>query len=208
MAKQASRSAADLGSLEEQHEIKRIETLKALEALGKAKHHALLQLQKTQILFKYLNWKQQEHIKRLNDGSLSLQKIYSVSASAFNNPAAAADSAIAEFTQHTLSLPGAASFLQKVKTVRKNIVQFGILEERANELIRAIVKSTVVFNHQYQAAYRELFPLGFFSKARRYIGQLFHHPFFSWQEMGCLQNLGKAAGFVLKMAETPVLGVR
>ena len=202
MTKQISRSATSLDALEEQHEVKRIEALKTLEALSKVRRHALLQLQKPRILFRYLNWKQQEHINNRTDGDLSLQAIFTGSADTFNNPEFTINTAVPVIAERT------ASYLQKVKTARKNIIQFGIIEARVDELIGAIVKSTAVFNYQYKAAYRELFPLGIISRIKRRIKLFFHHPYFSWQEMGCLQNLGAAAGFVLKMAETPVLGIR
>ncbi|MCL1927875.1 MAG: hypothetical protein FWG07_03660 [Treponema sp.] len=202
MTRQVSRSETDLDALEEQHEIKRIETLKALETLGEVRRHALLQLHKTRILFRYLNWKQQEHISSRSSGDIPLQAIFTSSASAVNNPDSAINTAVPVIVKST------ASYLQKVKTVRKNIIQFGIMEARVHELIGVIVKSTAVFNHQYKTTYRELFPLGFISKVQRHIRQLLHHPYFSWQEIGCLQNLGRAAGLVLKMAETPVLGAR
>ena len=202
MTKQISRSATDLDALEEQHEIKRIEILKALEALSKARCHALLQLQKPRILFRHLNWKQQEYINSRNDGDFSLQNIFTISATAVKNTEFTGNTSVPVIAERT------ASYLQKIKTARKNIIQFGIIEARVNELIGVIVKSTAVFNHQYRITYRELFPLGFISRVRRYIRQLFHHPYFSWQEIGCLRNLGKAAGFILKMAETPVLEVR
>ena len=192
----------ELLNLEEQHEAMRIETLKALEALNNAKRHALFQLQKIQILFKYLSWKQQERISSHCDENFSLQKIHSLSSSfpAFSRsseqPAAPA------------AIERTSSYLRRVKTARVNMVQFGIIQARTGELIAAIVKSVDVFNYQYKTAYRKLFPLGLFSKLWRSFRRFFAHPYFSWQEIGCLQNLGITAGLVLKMAEAPVLGVR
>jgi hypothetical protein len=201
MTKQTRSSVTDLDALEEQHEIKRIETLKALEALNKVRHHAFLQLQKSRVLFRYLNWKQQELVNsRSAGGDFSFQTIFTTSAAGLNNQEFISNTAVPVIAERT------ASYLQKIKTARKNIIQFGIIEARVNELIGVIVKTTAVFVHQYKATYRELFPLGFISKIRRHIRQFFHHPYFSWQEIGCLQNLGKTAGFVFKMAETPVLG--
>ena len=196
MKLQRSRFAEDLLKLEEQHEAKRIETLKALEALSSTRRHALLQLQRMQILFKYLNWKQQERINSHCDGNFSPQKIHSLTASfADNSPV-------------PVSAGPAASYLQRIKTFRKNILQFGIIQARAAEIIEALVKSTGVFNHHYRAVYRELFPLGFISRIWRSLNRFLNSPYFSWKEIGILQDLGITAGFVLKMAEAPVLGVR
>ena len=193
-------------TLEEQHELQRIKALKALEALCAVRRHALLQLQKTQILFKYLHWKQQEHINSKCESDFSLQRMYAVSASALNNLDFAIN--IPAITEHGAAAGGLAGQVQKVKTARKNIVQFGIIQARADELIEAIAKSVAVFNHQYKTACRELFPLGFISRFRRHIRRFLHHPYYDWQEIGCLQNLGVAAGLIFKMAETPVLGAR
>jgi len=201
----------ELLNLEERHEVMRIEALKALEALGNAKRHALFQLQKIQILFKYLNWKQQERISSNCDGDFSLQKMRLLSA--FSPAFSGLEKQPAVPVVPALSaMPTAAgrtpSYLRRVKTVRKNMVQFGIIEARAGEIIAALIKAVDVFNYQYKTAYRELFPLGLFSKLWRSLRRFFDHPYFSWQEIGCLQNLGTAAGFVLKMAEAPVLGAR
>ena len=204
MTQQPSRSAAELPCLEKQHEAKRIEALKALEALSAVRRHALMELQKTQILFKYLNWKQQERIENLCGSSFSLQKINSLYA-------LFSDFEYSEYAENTavpVMAECPASYLQRVKTARKNIVQFGVIEARVRELIAAIAKSAAVFNHQYKTACGELFPLGFISRIIRRVGQFFHRPFYSWQEIGCLANLGMAAGFVFKMAEAPVLGER
>ena len=202
MTQQQSRSALELSCLEKQHEAQRIKTLEALNALSDIRRHALLQLQKTQILFKYLNWKQQEHIDSKCNGGFSLQRIYAISADLETVSGFTDNSLVPVIAEHT------ASYLLKLKTARKNIVQFGIIQARVNELIEAIAKSVVVFNYQYRTACRELFPLGFISRAGRHIKRLFHHPFFTWKEIGCLVNLGMAAGFVFKIAETPVLGDR
>ena len=197
MTKQPAPALIDLSVLEELHETKRVEALKALEALSIARRHAILQLQKPQILFKYLNWKQQERIEAMSGGNFSLQKMHSLSA--FDR---------LEFTEESAApvlLERTASYLQRIKTTRKNILLFDIVQARAGELIEALVKSTAVFNAQYRAASRELYPLGFISKIRRSIRRFFDHPYFLWQELGCLGNLGAAAGFVLKMAKAPVL---
>ena len=201
MTQQQSRSALELSCWEKQHEAQRIKTLEALNALSDVRRHALLQLQKTQILFKYLNWKQQGHIDSKCSGNFSLQKVYAITA---GSEAAG----INDNTLVPVIAERTASYLLKIKTARKNIVQFGIIQARVNELIEVIVKSTAVFNYQYKTACRELFPLGFISRAGRHIKRLFHHHFYAWKEIGCLTNLGMAAGFVFKMAETPVLGDR
>ena len=189
--------APELLKLEEEHEAKRKETLQTLEALENARRHALIQLQKTQIVFKYLNWKQQERIENLCGGIFSLQRIYSV---ANTNSGYMEESALPAAFERT------ASYLQRVKTTRKNILHFGIIQARAAELIEAIIISVSAFNHQYKTTNRELFPLGFISRIMRSIRKFFNHYYISWQEISCLENLGITAGYVLKMAEVPVSG--
>ena len=194
-------SAPELCKLEEEHEKKRLETQKALEALSNARHLALIQLQKTQVFFKHLNWKQQERIDTICGGNFSLQRLYSISS---NNTGIV--TGIPDEPALPVSSARTASYVQHLKTMRKNILHFGIIEARARELIEAIVKSALVFNHQYRTACRELFPLGFISIMVRNLRRFFNRHYFSWQEISCLGNLGIAAGFVLKMAEIPVSG--
>ena len=185
--------------LEELHDSKYKETLKALEVLAGTKRHALVQLQKTQILFKHLKWKQQEFINNRLEGNFLIQSIYE------NQSQTAAGGLLPELAGQLV--PAArSSQVQRTRAVRKNLLQFGIIQARAAELIEAIAKSTAVFNCQYKACCRELFPLGCISRLFRRVRQLFNYPYFSWKDMGSLQNLGMAAAFVVKMAEAPVIG--
>ncbi|MCL1814646.1 MAG: hypothetical protein FWG27_02330 [Treponema sp.] len=192
--------------MEELHKSKRSETQKALEALCDARRSALVQLQKIQILFKYLNWKQQEQIN--SQGRGSLEKINAITESL--SLIEYSKNYSGEFSRIAL-VPAEktrSSEIQRIKIMRKNILQFGIIQARAEELIGAIVKSAAVFSRQYKTACRELFPLGFISRLWRSARRLFNGSYFSWRDMGCLGNLGMTAVFVLAMAEAPVAGDR
>ena len=202
----ADAANADFFYLEE---VKRRETLKALEALSDARRHALFHLQRAQVLFTYLNWKQREFINSRSGGNFFLEKIYALPGSSRDSKESKnlrKDSRAAESEEFTALVPaGTANSVRHMAAVRKNILLFATVQARAAELIEAITKSTAVFNRQHRAACRELFPFGFISRWRRSIRRFFNGPYFSWQDMGCLQNLGMAAGFVLKMAEAPIV---
>jgi hypothetical protein len=202
MTARPSRVIADTHIPEEQYDAKRARALKALEALDNSRRYALLQLQKTHILFKYLNWKQQESINTYGGGSFSVQKMRALSA----NPRV--DVELTESVVTRIPAEKTASYVQRAKTLRKTMLQFDMVEARAGELTAAIVKAAAAFNHHYKSVYRELFPLGIVSKARRSIRRFFDHPYYDWREVSCLGGLGAAAGFVLKMAEAPVVGAR
>jgi len=192
---------AEHSNLEELHEKKRKETLIALEYLAIAQSNALLQLQKTQILFKYLNWKQQGFINKELAGNCSLEEICTISISAPESSAR-----LIPYTAGALALPSAK--IQRINALRKNMLQFGIIQARAAELIETIAKSAEVFRHQYKTCCRKLFPLGAVSRIQRNLKRAFKRPYFSWQDMRHLKDLGLAAAYVLKIAETPIMGSR
>ena len=192
-----SGSAPELLLLEKEHHIQRGDALRALETLHKTRYLALNQLQKTQVLFTHLNWKQQQRIEDVCGGNFSLQKIYSISPS---NSGFTEEGLVPVISEY------AASYVQHVKTIRNNILYFGIIKARAAELIDTLVKSASVFNSRYRTALRKLFPLGFISRILRTARRFFHRHYFSWQEITCLENLALAAGFVLKMAEVQIYG--
>ncbi|GHV85397.1 hypothetical protein AGMMS50230_10050 [Spirochaetia bacterium] len=194
------RLLADLKDLEQSHEIKRKETAKALEDLETARNSAFLQLKKTEELFKYLTWKQQETINsRFLTGSPTLEEIRRHSITRF--PAASYTFPVLE---KTAVVPGPARALGRIHTIRKNSVTFGLIQKRAEELSGAIGKALTAFEYQYKSACRALFPFGVFSRLRRKIRRLLGRSYFSWQDMSRLRDLGMAAGFVFKMAEAPV----
>jgi len=195
----ADAESDDFLNLTELYETKRAEALRNMEVLNGARRQALIQLRTIHALFKNLNRKQQAFINACCVVNYTPKKI-------------AAISEFPSFAEYP-DFGGVPQFpsgirQKQIKTIRKNILQLGVIQARAEELFKAIVKSAAVFNRQYKTACRELFPLGFISRLWRSLKRFFSHPYFSWQEMGCLQNLGTAAGFVLKIAETPVLGGR
>ena len=198
MKTQGGSSVSDILKMEAQHDAMRSDMLKILELLNNARRHSLFQLQKIQILFKYLNWKQQEQIERNCGRNFSLKGIISPSLI----------SGIKEDNLMPVPAERTASYVLQIKTARKNKVQFELVKARAGELISSIVKSAAVFNHQYAAVCRELFPFGVLSRIKRSIRRFFSHPYYSWRELRSLQNLAETAGLVLKMAEAPVLGAK
>ena len=187
--------------MEELHEKKRKETQIALEFLAIARSNALLQLQKTQILFKYLNWKQQGFINKELAGNCSLEEICTISITAPESPAG-----LIPYTAGIVALP--AGKIQRINALRKNMLQFGIIQARAAELIETTAKSTTVFRRQYKTCCSKLFPLGAVSRIQRNLKRVFNQPYFSWQDMRHLKDLGLAAAYVLKIAETPIMGSR
>ena len=205
--------------LEELHEAKHTETLKALEALAAVKRHALAQLQKTQILFKHLNWKQAEFINSHFEGNYYLEHIYNAkgdrsvndrtaagnTASRTAEPGSRSAGIITQLTPVPLVVPPRSTRVQKERIARNYILQCGIIQARAAELIETISKSVAVFNSQYKTCCRELFPLGFISRFLRKIRQLLNHSYYSWKDMESLKNLGLTALLVLKIAEVPVV---
>jgi len=207
-----------LEELEELYKKNRNKTLETIEYLEKTRHQALMQLQKTQILFKYLNWKQQElinnrlgHYKSPDSikngfGNFSIMDLYKQDLYKPQLPNQNAQGMIAPLINGAMVLPSGK--LQRTKVLRQTILQLGIIEARARELIEAVSKSASVFNYQYNLCIRKLFPLGFLSRIWRSIKRYCNRPYFTLHDMGHVSNVGLAAGFVLEMVYTPVLGSR
>jgi hypothetical protein len=203
-AAQKERLLAVLSDLEQLHEEKRAEAAKTLEALEAARSRALLGIQKTWALFRYLTWKQRETINsRFLAGNPSLEEIGRRSAETPGMGQALPFSGPEQTGLETAPVKPSQT-LRRINTVRKNIVQFGVIQKRAEELAGALAGTLCAFERQYQSACRDLFPLGFFSRLWRRLRRLLSRPYFSWRDLGRLRDLGMAAGFILKMAEAPV----
>jgi hypothetical protein len=198
----SSVNAPNASGLEALHETRRNETAQVLEALLGIRNRALFELQKTGSLFMYLSPAQQDIINRqFEPGSFLLEEIVRRSALPLVEKPGRG--------RVTVQLPALAgsrrpNSLKRIATVKKNILQFGVIRSRAAELAGALAGSVTAFNHQYKTARRELFPLGILSRLWRNIRRFFSRPYFTRRDLGYLRNLGAAAGFVLKMAEAPI----
>jgi hypothetical protein len=193
--------------LEQAHEARRAEAAKNLNALETVKNRALARLAETGDLFRHLTGKQRELINsRMDGGSPPLEELRRRAAV----PCAASMEAVVPALLPALEQVDAPLFrsvpaLRRMTVLRKNMVQFGVICDRAGELTGALSKSLVVFDYQYKSACRTIFPLGFLSRLWRNIRKLLRCGYFSWRDMNPLRNLGMAAGFILKMAEAPLL---
>ena len=198
---QKERLLAALSDLERIHEEKRAEAAKTLEALEAAQNRARLRIRKTWDLFRYLTWKQQETINgRFLAGVPSLEEIGRRAAETAGPGRGLPFPALEQIAPVKPS-----QTLRRINMVRKNIVQFGVIQRRAEELAGAVTGALAAFERQYKNACRDLFPLGFLSRLWRALRRFLSRPYFSWRDLGPLRDLGMAAGFILKMAEAPVV---
>jgi len=192
--------SATLSELEALHESKHEQAARALELLLKIRNRALFQLQKVNAFFNLLTPLQKDTINRqFESGSLILEEIIQRSAIPFEE-----QNRQGKMTVKLPVLEGRSVSLKRVSLAKKNILQFGLICSRADELAGTITRAIKVFDRQYKAACHYLFPFGFFSRIWRNIRRIFSFPYFSRRDLGTLRNLGAAAGFVLRMAEAPV----
>ena len=199
---QKERLLADLEDLELAHEAGRAEALRAMEVLEAAKNRAFVRLVKTGELFALLTWKQEEAINsRCTAGTPPLEAIRRLAGTGAVRVVPGA--ALLSGPEQSGPLRP-AQVLKRMNALRKNIVRFGLVRDRARELSGALVQSLKAFEFQYRSVCRALFPLGFFSRLWRSLRKLLSRSYFSWRDLPPLQNLGMAAGFVLKMAEAPL----
>jgi hypothetical protein len=198
----------DVSDLETLHETKRDEAARALKTLLDTRNHALIELQKTGGIFMYLSPAQQDSINRqFEQGSFLLEEIVRRSAQPGKDGGITVPlSVLSQAKPDGLAGPlQSNNSLKRITALRKNTLQFGIIRSRAVELSVSLDKSVTVFNYQYKTSCRGLFPLGVFSRLWRNIRRFFNRPYFSYRDFGYLRNLGAAAGFVLKMAEAPII---
>ena len=85
------------------------------------------------------------------------------------------------------------------------MLAFEALEKRAKELIDTIRKGVEAFNSTYAISYKALYPLGFMSRFFMRVRKAFIKKMFTDEDLAQIQAVGKAAGFVLKMVDSPVL---
>jgi hypothetical protein len=192
--------AVTLSELEALHESRHGEAAKALELLLTIRNRALFCLQKVNFFFNLLTPLQKDAINRqFESGSFILEEIMERSLIPFEQ-----QNLKGKITVQLPVLEWRSVSLRRVAIAKKNILQFGLICARAGELSGTITRAIKVFDRQYKAACRYLFPLGVFSKIWRNIRRFFSFPYFSYRDMGTLRCLGATAGFVLKMAEAPV----
>jgi hypothetical protein len=92
-----------------------------------------------------------------------------------------------------------------MENIKRNLVQFDAIEMRSKEMIESINKSLEAYKYEYKNVYKSIFPLGFISKIIKSIKKkIFKRPYFSDKDLGFIQKLGKATGFILKMVDSPI----
>lgn len=95
--------------------------------------------------------------------------------------------------------------VEQMDAIEKNMLAFEALEKRAKELIDTIRKGVEAFNSTYAISYKALYPLGFMSRFFMRVRKAFIKKMFTDEDLAQIQAVGKAAGFVLKMVDSPVL---
>jgi hypothetical protein len=96
--------------------------------------------------------------------------------------------------------------LELVDNIKKNLVQFDAIEMRSKEVIESINKSLEAYRYEYARVYINIFPHGIFTKIFKAIkNKIFKRPYFSDNDLGFIQELGKTTGFILKMVDSPIL---
>ena len=132
---------ADLSGLEQIHELKRTQAAKTLEQLETAKYRAFHRLYTIEDLFKYLTWKQEETInRRFIAGSLPLEELRTrigMGRAALPVPGKSGFALPAMAPAETAAALRPVQAVRRINALRKNIVQFGLVRDRAGELAEA-----------------------------------------------------------------------
>jgi len=95
--------------------------------------------------------------------------------------------------------------LTLIDRIRKNLLQLELLELRCRELILSINKAMEAFDHESRNIRRKLYPFGFFSVSYRFLRSLLGRSYFSPADLDEISALGNITGYVLKIADSPVI---
>ena len=95
--------------------------------------------------------------------------------------------------------------LSMVDIVKKELLRMELLEMRLRELLVSIKKAMEAHDHVWRQVHRLIYPFGIFSLFFKYLRELRGAPHFTEQDLNELSILGRMAGNIVKIADTPVL---
>jgi len=95
--------------------------------------------------------------------------------------------------------------LALIDRLRKNLLQLELLELRCRELIQSINKAMEAFRHESAIIRRKIYPFGFLSLFCRSLCSLWGRSYFSPGDLDDISTLGSITGYVLKIADSPVI---
>lgn len=97
------------------------------------------------------------------------------------------------------------ALINLIDGVKKKILQLDLLELRCRELLLSINKALKAFCRESKLIRRKIYPFGIFSQIYRSLGNFFGKTYFSFRDMKELSALGNVTGFVLKIADSPLV---
>ena len=95
--------------------------------------------------------------------------------------------------------------LAMIDNIRKSLLQLELLERRCRELMLAIKKAMEAFLHEWASIRRRIYPFGFFSFFYRKFRGIWGRSYFSHSDMENIAALGIITGYVLKIADSPMI---
>jgi hypothetical protein len=99
----------------------------------------------------------------------------------------------------------ALTIIGMIEHIKKNLLQLDLLEMRCRELIRSIDKALEAFRHEFRIIHRRIYPFWVFSFFNRSLRNLFGNTYFSFRDLDNIRALGNITGFVLKIADSPLV---
>ena len=197
------------GNLHEKFQRRKQEIRKLLEELAARKRDAFIILAKANRLTLHLTGSQRQitgltyqlsEIKtRINQGSPALLRDVGAEAERENLSELYDCQNRRELKQKGLLL------IRMIDSLRKKLLQLDILELRCRELILSINKALQAFRHESRIIRRKIYPFGIFSLSYRALRRFWGAAYFSHRDMEDIAALGSITGYVLKIADSPVM---
>ena len=95
--------------------------------------------------------------------------------------------------------------LEVIDAVKKTLLQLDLLELRCRELILSLNKAMEAFHHESRIIRGKIYPFGIFSLFYRFLRSLWGRAYFSSRDLKDVTDLGKITGYVLKIADSPII---
>jgi len=95
--------------------------------------------------------------------------------------------------------------ISMIDQIKKNLLQFDVIELRCHELLASLNKALAAFRHESRRIHRSVYPLGFISFLYRFLRRVAGKTYFTFRDLDGIADLGSITGLVLKIADSPLI---
>lgn len=94
---------------------------------------------------------------------------------------------------------------QMMDDIKKNLLAFDLIENRAEEVKNSLIKTNEVFDIEFRDVFKKLYPFPVFSRLLKRIRQLFGGNYFNEKDLTLIAYIGKIATDLVKIIDTKII---